>query len=194
MDKHESIGWPMGRIAAFHALDGLTYARGDASEAYRRSMRRADRHIQTLTRPGMPTHTIWVDDIEADGQAREFTLLLHTAAGNRFEIRTPDHVVVHGVKHRMCLRAASDSSFVIEQDMYCNHPRLMIKLRAIRGRLCLALAPGAESIALTARFEDESVTARLELNGSAAEHTIPCGLLPWRDGGARLPVGEVRLS
>lgn len=192
IDKQENVGWPMGRIACFHTHDNVTYARGDASEAYRHPMMRADRHLHLVARQGFPRHMLWLDDLEADGQTHEFALLLHTAAGNRIELRTADQVVLYGARNALSIHIASNSPFQLTQDLCGGHPRLRIQLQAQRCRLCLALTPDAAPQSLTMRFNDTHVEARLAFPDTVVLHCLPCVVSTGCDEAA--PVASVRLE
>jgi hypothetical protein len=75
-----------GRIEYFEDRGEVVYVIADATEAYRSAqpMQRARR--QLVFGRGPRPYLLVVDDIQRDDEAREYTWLLHTAAGNTVNI------------------------------------------------------------------------------------------------------------
>lgn len=167
-------GWPVGRIESFVLGESNAYVLGDAREAYQPNgtIRRADRHIHTIWEPDLAPYVLWLDDIEADGQEHLYTLLLHTAPGNRFEW-DGGRIAVHGSGQRLDIHLATSEPVTIREGRYGDQPRLHLEMRAVRARYLMLLHPRSADGApagFDVELTDDCVTATVRIDGRTARH------------------------
>jgi len=167
-------GWPMGHIESFAAGEDHAYAMGDAGEAYSSKLvvRRAERHLHAVWREGLSPYVIWADDVEADGMPHRYTLMLHTALGNRFEWGD-DRIVIHGQRSLLDIHLITSSPSAIHDERYGRHPRLHVEQTDERARFVMLLHPrrpeDAEAV-FRCELGSDSIRAEVQLCGQKATH------------------------
>jgi len=175
-------GWPMGHIESFAEGEGHAYALADASEAYnsKLTVRRAERHVHAVWEAGIPPYVIWVDDIEADGRAHRYELMLHTAEGNRFEWHE-DRILIHGQRNLLDIHLATSAPIEIHEERYGRHPRLHIAQTTTRARFAMLLhpkRPGDPDAAFSTEIAEETIRVEGGIGGRAATHIFDTGQRP----------------
>lgn len=173
---HTGDGWPMGHIESFVQGPSHAYAMGNCAEAANseQTLRRAERHIHAVWAKDFPQYVLWLDDFEGDDDEHEYTLLLHTAEGNRFEWKD-DRITINGNQHSLDIRLVTTNPATIHLGSYGRHPRLHISQKGKRVRFLMLLVPRcgeADAASLISRFEEDSVAAEAGFSEGKAIHTF----------------------
>ncbi|MDP6503212.1 MAG: heparinase II/III family protein, partial [Planctomycetota bacterium] len=173
---HTVDGWPMGHIESFVQGPSHAYTMGDCAEAAnsRQTIHRAERHIHAVWARDFPQYVLWLDDFEADNDEHEYTLLLHTAEGNRFEWET-DRITISGKQHSLDIQLVTTNPATIHLESFGRHPRLHVTQQGKRVRFLMLLIPRRNDPKLTklnSRLEEDSVAAEAEFREGKALHTF----------------------
>jgi hypothetical protein len=168
----------MGHIECFVPGDDHAYVLADASEAYRPKLliHRADRHIHAVWNEETGPYVIWIDDFEADGPEHLYSLMLHTAEGNRF-VCSENRFRIQGKQDFLDVQLATTSPATFREESY-GHPRLHIDQKGQRVRYVMLMHPRrAETSGAAMRVEmaEDSIAVEVELAGKTARHVFDTG-------------------
>lgn len=175
-------GWPVGQVESFVTGTDHAYVLGSAREAYRLrgALNRADRHLHAVWKEGVPTYAVWLDDVEADGEQHRYTLLLHTAADNRFEWHD-GRIIIHGKENLLDIHLVTSSPAEIHEESYAGHPRLHIDVEDTRTRFAMLLHPRRQDeseVEFESELNEDSVVATVRLGDKTARHEFDTGPRP----------------
>lgn len=172
-DQRLNNGYGSGQILDFKRSNDYHYALADASEAYPlKTAQRIERHILMSNISSENPYVICIDDVDYDNEEHLYELLLHTAMGNRFEVKE-DKVMIHGKVNILDIHFASSSPIKIREGDNYEIPFLSISQKTLRARYVMLMHPrsvdGASAI-FNADISDDCIKAEVQLNGRCHTH------------------------
>lgn len=140
----EFMGWPIAYLDDYKQSENHFEVTCDLREAYphNSSLVEAKRYFSLSHTSDIP-HAVWIDKLNCDGREHLYSLYLHTARGNRFEIQD-GLITIHGLQNSLDIHIKSKSKMSFFEDEYADHPRLRIDQHTICSEYIMLLHPWSD--------------------------------------------------